>query len=72
MLTGSGYISEEHDELEEGVNFSDIIESPSYRYLKKRFKVRRLICRVCMLKFRIREETQAHIKQKHRRIQTPA
>jgi hypothetical protein len=48
----------------------DIIESSSYRDIKKRFKVRRLICRVCRLKFKTREETQAHIKHEHRRIQT--
>jgi hypothetical protein len=60
----------EYDELGEEGNYLDIIRSPSYNYLKKRFKVRRLICRVCKLKFRTREETQAHIKQEHRRIQT--
>ena len=70
MLTSSGYISNEDDELDEDGNYLDIIQSPSYNDLKKRFKVRRLICRVCKLKFRTREETQAHIKRKHRRIQT--
>ena len=33
----------------------------------KRLKVRRLICRVCKLKFRTRRETQEHIKCEHRR-----
>ena len=61
---------DEDDGLYEDGNYLDIIQSPSYRYLKKRFKVRRLICRVCRLKFRTREETQAHIKHEHRRIQT--
>ena len=70
MLTTSGYMSDEDDELDEDVNYLDIIQSPSYSHLKKRFKVRPLICRVCRLKFRTREETQAHIKQKHSRIQT--
>ena len=70
MLTSSGYISNEDDELDEDGNYLDIIQSPSYNDLKKRFKVRRLICRVCKLKFRTREETQAHIKREHRRIQT--
>jgi hypothetical protein len=71
MLTGSGYMSdEEDDKQDEDCNYLDIIQSSSYSYLKKRFKVRRLICRVCKLKFRTREETQAHIKQEHRRIQT--
>ena len=58
----------EDDGLDEDGNYLDIIQSPSYSYLKKRFKVRRLICRVCKLKFRTREETQAHIKREHRRI----
>jgi hypothetical protein len=70
MLTSSGYMSDEDDEPDEDGNYLDIIQSPSYSYLKKRFKVRRLICRVCKLKFRTREETQAHIKREHRRIQT--
>jgi hypothetical protein len=71
MLTSSGYMSdEEDDELDEDCNYLDIIQSSSYSYLKKQFKVRRLICIVCKLKFRTREETQAHIKQEHRRIQT--
>lgn len=71
VLTSSGYISDEDDELGEDGNYLDIIQSPSsYSYLKKRFKVRRLICRVCKLKFRTREEIQDHIKLEHRRIQT--
>jgi hypothetical protein len=70
VLTSSGYISNEDDELDEDGNYLDIIQSPSYSDLKKQFKVRRLICRVCKLKFRTREETQAHIKREHRRIQT--
>jgi hypothetical protein len=70
VLTSSGYISDEDDELGEDGNYLNIIQSPSYSYLKKRFKVRRLICRVCKLKFKTREEIQAHIKREHRRIQT--
>lgn len=71
VLTSSGYISDEDDELGEDGSYLDIIQSPSsYSYLKKRFKVRRLICRVCKLKFRTREEIQDHIKREHRRIQT--
>jgi hypothetical protein len=69
VLTSSGHMPHEYDELGEDSNYFDI-QSPSYSYLKKRFKGRRLICRVCKLKFRTREETQAHIKQEHRRIQT--
>ena len=70
VLTNSRYMSDEDEELDEDGNYLDIIKSPSYNYLKKRFKVRRLICRVCKLKFRTRQETQAHIKREHRRIQT--
>jgi hypothetical protein len=70
MLTSRRYMSDEDNEQDEDVNYLDIIQSPSYSYLKKRFKGRRLICRVCNLKFKTREETQAHIKSEHRRIQT--
>ena len=70
VLTSGGYTSDGDDELGEDSNYLDIVQSPSYSYLKKRFKVRRLICRVCKLKFRTREETQAHIKREYRRIQT--
>jgi hypothetical protein len=70
VLTSSGYISNEDDELDEDGNYLDIIQSSSYSDLKNRLKVRRLICRVCKLKFRTREETQSHIKREHRRIQT--
>jgi hypothetical protein len=70
VLTSGEYMSDGDDELGEDSNYLDIAQSSSYSYLKKRFKVRRLICRVCKLKFRTREETQAHIKREHRRIQT--
>jgi hypothetical protein len=33
----------------------------------KRLRARRLICRVCKLKFRTRQQTQAHLKHEHRR-----
>lgn len=33
----------------------------------KRLRVRRLVCRVCKLKFRTRQETQDHIRREHRR-----
>ena len=35
----------------------------------KRLRIRRLICRVCRLKFRTRQETQVHIRLEHRKIQ---
>ena len=69
VLNSSEYMSDEDDDVDEDGNYLDIIQSPSYSYLRKQFKVRRLICRVCKLKFRKREETQAHIKREHRRIQ---
>jgi hypothetical protein len=59
---------DEDDKQGEDSNYLDIIRSPSYSYLRKRFEVRRLICRVCKLKFRTREETQAHIKREHRKL----
>ena len=70
VLTSNRYMSDEDEELDEAGNYLDIIHSASYSYLRKRFKVIRLICRVCKLKFRTRQETQAHIKREHRRIQT--
>jgi hypothetical protein len=69
MLTSGGYISDEDDDPDEDGNYLDIILSPSYSYLRKKFKVRRLICRVCKLKFRTRQETQAHIRWEHRKVQ---
>jgi hypothetical protein len=69
VLASNEYTLDDDELYEEG-NYLDIIQSPSYSHLRKRFKFRRLICRVCRLKFKTREETQAHIKQEHRRIQT--
>jgi glutathione peroxidase-family protein len=62
-------MSEEYDELGDDSIYLDIIQFPSNSYLKKRFKIRRLICRVCKLKFRTRGETQTHLRQEHRRIE---
>ncbi len=56
----------EYDTLGEDINYFDIVQSPSYRYLKNQFKVRWLICRLCKVKFRTREETQGHIEQEHK------
>jgi hypothetical protein len=36
----------------------------------KRLRVRRLNYRVCKLKFRTRQETQAHIKREYMKLQT--
>ena len=46
--------------------YLDIAGTPNGDYTK-RLRVRRLICRVCKLKFRTRQETQAHIKREHRK-----
>jgi hypothetical protein len=67
MLTNSGRTSYENDDPDEDSNYSDIMGSPHYRHIRKRFKVRRLVCRVCKLKFSSRHETQDHIKREHRR-----
>jgi hypothetical protein len=47
--------------------YLDLAGTPNGDYTK-RLRVRRLICRVCKLKFRTRQETQAHIKREHRRV----
>jgi hypothetical protein len=69
VLTNSGRISYESDDPDENGNYSDIIRSPYYRHIRKRFNVRRLVCRVCKLKFSSRQETQDHIKREHTRSQ---
>jgi hypothetical protein len=35
VLTSGGYMSDGDDELDEDSNYLDIIQSPSYSYLKK-------------------------------------
>ena len=57
----------EDDELNYAGDYLDV-RIPFSSYAKKGLKVRRLVCR--KLKFRTREEIQAHIKREHRRIQT--
>jgi hypothetical protein len=49
--------------------YMGIMGTPKSIYPKK-LRVRRLICRVCKLEFRTRQETQAHIKRVHIRLQT--
>jgi hypothetical protein len=46
--------------------YLDIAGTPNGDYTK-RLRARRLICRVCKLKFRTCQETQAYIKREHRR-----
>jgi hypothetical protein len=58
----------EDDELSYAGDYLDVRILFS-SYAKKGLKVRRLVCRVCKLKFRTRQETQAHIKREHRRFQ---
>ena len=46
-------------------DYWDVLDCLSKSYVKKVFKARRYICRVCRMKFRTRGDTQAHIKDKH-------
>ena len=46
--------------------YLDIAGTPNGDYTKK-LRVRRLICRVCKLKFRTRQKTQDHFRREHRR-----
>ena len=46
--------------------YLDIVGTSKSDYTK-RLRPRRLICRVCNLKFRTRQETREHIRRKHRR-----
>lgn len=46
--------------------YLETMRAPKIDYTR-RLKVRRLVCRVCMLKFRTRRETQEHIRRQHRR-----
>lgn len=45
--------------------YLDIAETPKSDYAK-RLRVRRLVCRVCKLKFRTLQQTQEHIRREHR------
>jgi hypothetical protein len=60
--------SHEDNDLIYAGEYLDIARTPKSDY-EKRPGVRRLICRVCRLKFRTRQETQAHIRREHRRVQ---
>jgi hypothetical protein len=59
--------SHEDDNLIYADEYLDIARSQT-GYMK-RLRIRRLICRVCRLKFRTRQETQAHIRREHRKVQ---
>ena len=67
-ITVEGKFQEDSD-LIYADEYLDVEGTPKSDYTK-RLRVRRLICRVCKLKFRTRQETQAHIKREHRRLQT--
>jgi hypothetical protein len=58
----------EDDDLIYADEYLDIARTSKSDYAK-RLRVRRLVCRVCRLKFRTRQETHAHIKHEHRRVQ---
>ena len=59
----------EDDDLVYSVENLDIARAQNR--LVKRLRVRRLIFRVCTLKFGTRRETQAHIRREHRRVNFP-
>lgn len=54
------------DDLVYAGEYLAIVGTPKIDYAKQ-LRVRRLICRVCKLKFRTRQETQDHIRREHRR-----
>lgn len=60
---------QENDDLVYAGELLDTIGTPKGAYAKK-LRARRLICRVCKLKFTTRKETQAHIKREHRKLHT--
>jgi hypothetical protein len=60
--------SHEDDDLIYAGEYLDIARTSKTDYTK-RLRVRQLICRVCRLKFITRQETQAHIRREHRRVQ---
>lgn len=55
------------DDLIYADQYLGTVGTPKTDYTK-RLRVRRLICRVCKLKFRTRQETQEHIRREHRRV----
>ncbi|MGH9983737.1 MAG: hypothetical protein ACRD8W_07250 [Nitrososphaeraceae archaeon] len=55
------------DDLIYADEYLGTVGTPKTDYTK-RLRVRRLICRVCKLKFRTRQETQEHIRREHRRV----
>ena len=60
--------SHEDDDLIYAGEYLDIVRTSKTNYTKT-LRVRRLICRICGLKFRTRQEAQAHIRCEHRRSQ---
>ena len=64
-VTVEGKFQEDGDLIYAGEHL-EIAGTPNGDYTM-RLRVRRLICRVCNLKFRTRQLTQAHIKREHRR-----
>jgi hypothetical protein len=64
-VTAEDKFQEDGDLIYAG-EFLEIAGTPNGDYTKK-LRVRRLICRVCKLKFRTRQETQDHIRREHRR-----
>jgi hypothetical protein len=69
MITLASSVDESREEdLMYANEYLDMPGIPQSDYAKG-LRVRRLICRVCKLKFRTRQETQEHIRREHRRVQ---
>ena len=68
MIFVEGKPQEDDDPVYAG-EILDIMGTPKSAYAKK-LRARRLICRVCKLKFTTRRGSQAHIKREHRKLQT--
>ncbi|MGA7369052.1 MAG: hypothetical protein WBX01_07980 [Nitrososphaeraceae archaeon] len=62
----AGDKSRKDEELVYAGEYLDINGTPKSDYTKN-LRARRLICRICKFKFRTRQETQDHIRRKHRR-----
>ena len=67
-VTVDDKLQEDYDLIYPG-EYLDIAGTPKSDYTKW-LRVRRLICRVCKLKFRTRQETQAHIRREHIYLQS--
>ncbi|MGH9976081.1 MAG: hypothetical protein ACRD8Z_09650 [Nitrososphaeraceae archaeon] len=63
MLTNKDMLNDDAE-----ADYWDASDWLSESHVKNVFRVRRYICRVCKMKFQTRRDTQAHLKDKHRKI----